>query len=86
MKRSSASDRINRRISDINQGHIDDLGKVSPYLKNIIIAYLNMSCLGMYRRWVADKKRIPLDEFVNVAVNLVCNGVLSMPEYLNSSF
>lgn len=46
------SDRINRRISDINQGHIDDLGKVSPYLKNIIIAYLNMSCLGMYRRWV----------------------------------
>ena len=40
----------------------------------------------MYRRWVADKKRIPLDEFVNVAVNLVCNGVLSMPEYLNSSF
>lgn len=78
------SDRINRRISDSNQNHVDDLGKVSPYMKNIIISYLNMSCLGMYRRWVADKKRIPLDEFIDAAVNLVCNGVLSMPQYLKS--
>lgn len=53
------SDRINRKISDSNQRHVDDLGRVSPYMKNIIIAYLNMSCLGMYRKWVADKKRIP---------------------------
>lgn len=76
------SDRINRRISDNNQKHVDDLGKVSPYMKNIIIAYLNMSCLGMYRKWVADKKKIPLDEFIDVATELVCNGAQSLPEYL----
>ena len=52
-------------------------------MKNIIIAYLNMSCLGMYRKWVADKKRIPLDEFIDVATELVCNGVLSIPAYLD---
>ena len=65
------SDRINRRISDINQGHIDDLGKVSPYLTNIIIAYLNMSCLGMYRRWVADKKRF---FFHRITLRVTCVG------------
>ena len=65
------SDRINRRISDINQGHIDELGKVSPYLKNIIIAYLNMSCLGMYRRWVADKKRF---FFHRITLRVTCVG------------
>lgn len=77
------SDRINKRISDSNQRHVDDLGKVSPYTKNIIIAYMNMSALGMYRRWVADKKRVPLDDFIDLAANLICNGVTGLPEYIN---
>lgn len=77
------SDRINRRISESNQRHVDDLGKVNPYTKNIIIAYMNMSALGMYRKWVSDKKRVPLDDFIDLATSLICNGVTSMPGYLN---
>lgn len=76
------SDTINRRISDSNHGHIDNLGKTDPYTKELIIAYLNSSALGMYRKWVAGKKRLPLEDFINLATELICSGAESMPEYL----
>lgn len=78
------SDRINRKISEANQGHVDNLGKVDAYTKNLIIAYMNSSCLGMYRRWVADKKKVPAEQFLDIAVQLVCSGVLGLPDFLKS--
>ena len=33
--------------------------------------------LAMYRAWVADGKRMPLDEAIEMAVGLVCNGASS---------
>lgn len=59
-------------------------GEVDIYTKNILITYLNASALGMYRKWVYDKKRIPLDNFINLAAQLICSGILSMPDYLKS--
>lgn len=77
------SDRINRRIIEENQGPIDHLGNTDVYTKNLMISYLNASALGMYRKWVADKKRIPLEDFINLATQLICSGILSAPDYLN---
>lgn len=76
------SDRINKKISVSNQQHIDDLGDANIYIKNLITVYLNSSALGMYRKWVADKKRIPRDTFIDLATELICNGIKSIPAYL----
>lgn len=76
------SDRINRRISAQNHGHIDDMGNVNPYEKNIMITYLNSSALAMYRKWVSDKKKISQEAFLDLATQLICSGIMSIPGYL----
>ena len=38
----------------------------------------------MYRKWVADKKRIPKDQFIALAAQLISAGILSIPGYLMS--
>lgn len=68
------SKRINRRIATVNQEHATHLGATSRHEKNILIAYLNESALGMYRKWISDKKQPPLKDFVNLATQLICYG------------
>ena len=46
-----------------------------PYLQNIVMAYVSQSTLAIYRQWVADKKRIPLDDIIQTTITLVCNGL-----------
>ncbi len=72
------SQRINRKIASVNQEHATHLGASDRYEKSILIAYLNESALGMYRRWVSDKKQIPLEHFVNLATRLICHGAASL--------
>ncbi|WP_094606178.1 hypothetical protein SPSIL_040190 [Sporomusa silvacetica DSM 10669] len=76
------SDRINRKIIEHNESHIDNFGSMDSYTKNIIVTYLNTTALEIYRRWVSDKKRIPLDELIQLAIQLICHGAMSLPEYL----
>ena len=38
-------------------------------------AWQTAGTLAMYRAWVADGKRMPLEEVTELAVGLVCNGV-----------
>ena len=49
-----------------------------------MITYLNSSALAMYRKWVSDKKRIPKDQFIALAAQLISAGILSIPGYLMS--
>ena len=46
-----------------------------PYLQNIVMAYVSQSTLAIYRQWIADKKRIPLDDIIQTTITLVCNGL-----------
>jgi AcrR family transcriptional regulator len=46
-----------------------------PYLQNIVMAYVSQSTLAIYRQWVADKKRIPLEDIIQTTITLVCNGL-----------
>lgn len=68
------SKRINRKIAAVNHEHANHLGAVNQYEQSILIAYLNEAALGMYRRWVADKKLLSLDDFVCLATQLICFG------------
>jgi len=79
------SDRINRKIIAHNDSHIDHFGIMDTATKNIVITYLNTTTLEIYRRWVSDKKQIPLDTLLNLTIQLLCHGALSLPEYLKSS-
>jgi AcrR family transcriptional regulator len=47
----------------------------NPYLQNIVMAYVSQSTLAIYRQWVADKKRIPLEDIIQTTITLICNGL-----------
>lgn len=69
---------ISRRItSDImsQTWKAGDSGFSDPYLQNIIMTYVSQSTLAIYKQWVADKKKISLDDIIDIAVKLICNGI-----------
>lgn len=50
----------------------------NPYVQNIIMTYVSQSTLAIYKQWVADGKKIPLEDIIEIAIQLVCNGVNGM--------
>lgn len=66
---------ISRKITNdiMNQTWKSDLG--SPYIQNIIMTYVAQSTLEIYKQWVADGKKIPLEDIIKIATKLICNGV-----------
>ncbi|MGI6117191.1 MAG: TetR/AcrR family transcriptional regulator [Bilifractor sp.] len=69
---------INRRMVNAimrNTWKEENAKAKDPYLQNIVMAYVSQSTLAIYRQWVADKKRIPLDDIIQTTITLVCNGL-----------
>lgn len=73
---------ISRRITNdiLNQTWSDGQSKsrTNPYVQNIIMTYVSQSTLAIYKQWVADGKKIPLEDIIEIAVGLICNGVNGM--------
>lgn len=70
---------ISRKITNdiMNQTWKTELKSSSgnPYIQNIVMTYVSQSTLEIYKQWVADGKKIPLDDIIKIAVRLICNGV-----------
>ena len=46
-----------------------------PYLRNIILSFVFSSILGSYKQWINDRKKIPLQNFIETIENLIYNGI-----------
>ncbi|MGI5888881.1 MAG: TetR/AcrR family transcriptional regulator [Oscillospiraceae bacterium] len=69
---------INRRmVANImrNTWKAENSRAENQYIQNIVMAYVSQSTLAVYRQWVADKKRIPLEDIIQITITLVCNGL-----------
>lgn len=47
----------------------------NPYIQNIIMTYAAQSTLEIYKQWVADGKKIPFEDIIKIAAQLICNGI-----------
>lgn len=47
----------------------------NPYHQNIIMSFVSEATLAIYRQWVDDGKKIPLDDIIGLASDLICKGV-----------
>ena len=72
------SDQINKKImthrKKTNKGAFSN----NDAYENIIFAYYGANSTVIYRQWVADGKKLSLDEVTDLAVNLVCYGLSSV--------
>lgn len=50
----------------------------NPYIQNIIITYVTQSTLEIYKQWVADGKRVPLEDIIKITAKLICNGIIGL--------
>ena len=71
---------ISRRITSDIMTETWKNGRQSPYVQNIIMTFVSQSTLEIYKQWVADGKKIPLEEIIKIATKLVCNGVNGINE------
>jgi AcrR family transcriptional regulator len=46
--------------------------------EKIVIAFLTSSTIEMYRQWVADGRKIPIEEMIKIASRLISYGVSSL--------
>lgn len=68
ISRRITSDIMNRAWKEGNSS------SVNPYIQNIIMTYVSQSTLEIYKQWIADGKKIPLEEIIELATLLVCEG------------
>ena len=56
-------------------GEAEIIKNMDIYKKNILFNYLYYLGLGLYRQWIYDGKKIPLDDMIKISGELLCNGV-----------
>lgn len=65
---------ISRRITNDIMAESWKQDQRNPYVQNILMTYVSQSTLAIYKQWIADGKKIPLEEIIEIAIQLVCNG------------
>lgn len=72
------SDRINRRIMEHRKRENDGAFGLNAECANLAFAYFGTCSPNLYRQWVADGKRLPLEELIAMATRLICGGMASV--------
>lgn len=54
---------------------------LDTYKQNILLGFVQSASVEMYRRWVTDGKKIPLEEIIEISNQLLCAGVNGFVEY-----
>ena len=48
---------------------------LDPSMQDILLEFIQSSSIAIYRKWVADGKRISLNEIIEISNQLLCSGV-----------
>jgi AcrR family transcriptional regulator len=73
------ADKIVEKILRGNENYRVGAG-FDTYTENIVTTFLASSIIEMYRQWVADGKKITIEEMIKIASRLVCHGLSSLGE------
>ena len=58
----------------------DSLGTDNEYVRNIIMTYVSESTLAIYKQWVLDGRKIPIEDIITIAARLICEGINGLSE------
>ena len=69
------SRRITNEIMSVTWGADGRRTNTDPYVQNIIMTFVSQSTIEIYKQWIADGKKIPLEEIIALTTKLICNGL-----------
>lgn len=77
---SHVGESINRQImahqTVKNRGAFSD----NELVDNLVFAYFAANSTILYRQWVADGKKLPLEDLIETATTLICSGLAAFVE------
>ena len=71
-------DKINKRIMDYRRETNRGVFGLDKYSENLVFAYYGANSALLFRQWVADGKKLSLEELIDIATRLICNGMSSV--------
>ena len=69
------SRRITNEIMSETWGTDAKRRNIDPYVQNIVMTFVSQATIEIYKQWVADGKKIPLEEIIALTSKLICTGV-----------
>ena len=70
---------LSQRITDEIMRQTWGRSQENPHLQRIVMAFVSQATLTIYRQWIADSKKIPLEDIIELTTQLICRGVNSLP-------
>lgn len=67
--------RINEKVMRHRMATNRGVFGVDEYRENLIFAYFGANSTLLYRQWVEDGKRLPLEDLIEMATKLICEGM-----------
>ena len=71
-------EKINARIMGYRRETNRGVFGLDEYSESLVFAYYGANSTVLYRQWVADGKKLPLDALIEMATKLICNGMSSV--------
>ena len=65
-------------VMDNTWGRSEVVKRLNRYQRNILYSYIQSASVEMYRQWVADGKKVPLEEVIEMTNQLLCQGVYGL--------
>ena len=62
-------------VARYNKNLYAPISNMTPEKQRLILTVMISTALEFYRQWVADQKKVPVDEAANLLSKLTCNGV-----------
>ena len=70
------------KLSIKSQDNFKSIQKFDEATQNIILTFINSAILGVYKKWIQDGKKIPVDKIIKITTTLVKTG---LDKYLKES-
>lgn len=72
---SATQQAMYRKVMDATWGKSAAFRKLNREEQNLVLAFINSFGVSCYRQWVADGKRMPLEEVIQLSGTLMCGGL-----------
>lgn len=66
---------INRRIMEQRKKNNKNAFSADELEDNLVFAYFSTNSIILYRQWVADGKKMPVEQLIHIATQLICKGL-----------
>ena len=71
-------EQMKNKVGKLADKNFESISQYDIFTRKLIVTYYNYATVGLYRQWCKDGKTISLEHVINLATNLIQNGLKSI--------